>query len=131
MMQQMIQQNAEGDERRAAEEEACRTAEQKERNVHRTAEQKERKVAQAAQLAIISEQKPKLAGVSKRMDRMETQQQAGVQTQLEQQDKLMTLADRQMQQEQALPQQLEKEAADMQACVLKRIGTHEQDLRQD
>jgi len=36
-----------------------------------------------------------------------------------------------MQQEQALPQQLEKEAADMQACVLKRIGTHEQDLRQD
>jgi len=43
----------------------------------------------------------------------------------------MTLADRQMQQEQALPQQLEKEAADMQACVLKQIGTHEQDLRQD
>jgi radical SAM superfamily enzyme len=42
-----------------------------------------------------------------------------------------TLADQQMQQEQALPQQLEKEAADMQACVLKRIGTHEQDLRQD
>ena len=108
-----------------------RTAEQKERNVHRTAVQKERKVAQAAQLAIISEQKQKLAGVSKRMDRMETQQQAGVQTQLEQQDKLMTLADRQKQQEQALPQQLEKEAADVQACVLKRIGTHEQDLRQD
>ena len=105
-------------------------AEQKERNVHRTAEQKERKVAQAAQLAIISEQKQKLAGVSKRMDRMETQQQAAMQTQLEQQDKLKTLVDLQMQQEQAL-QQLEKEAADMQACVLKRIGTHEQDLRQD
>jgi len=42
-------------------------------------------VAQAAQLAIIIEQKHKLAGVSKRMDRMETQQQAGAQTQLEQQ----------------------------------------------
>jgi len=64
------------------------------------------------------------------MDGMETQQQAGAQTQSKQQDELKTLADRQMQQEQVL-QQLGKEAADMQACVLKRIGTHEQSLQHD
>jgi len=117
-MQQMIQQNAEGDERRerhAAAEEARRTAEKKEREVRRTAGQKERdacctaqqkehKTAQTAQLAILSELKQKLAGVSKRMDGMETQQQAGAQTQSEQQDELNTFADWQMQQEQALQQ---------------------------
>ena len=126
MMQQMIQQNTKVDERREA---RC-TTEQKERETRRTVEQKERKATQAAKLAILGELKQKLAGVSKRMDGMETQQQAGAQTQLKQQDKLKTLADWHMQQEQAL-QQLGKEAADTQACVLKRIRTHEQDLQQD
>jgi len=80
MMQQMIQQNSEGDERhecRAEEKEARRTAEKKEREAHRTeeqkerearrtAEQKERKAAQVAKLAILGELKQKLVGVFKK-----------------------------------------------------------------